>query len=125
MVQVKRTWSKKSQISEHTDILDIWDTGSHIFERWPNGHEDYWKILSREETKDGFTEMLEKMPTWQMPAHVVHRAQIPLTQLSVSHFQMGSWSVEVSETPCITEVQKKTHNRGKRFSKAPLNKPKI
>jgi hypothetical protein len=91
---VKRIWSKKSQISEHTELLDIWDTGSHIFERWPSGHEIYWKIISREESENGFTEMLEKMPMWQMPSQVLRREQIPLLQLSASHFQIGGWSVE-------------------------------
>jgi len=91
---IKRTWSKKSQISEHNELLDIWDTGSHIYERWPNGDEIYWKVISREETETGFTEMLEKMPMWQMPSQVLRREQIPLLQLSASHFQMGGWSVE-------------------------------
>ena len=100
---VKRCWSKKSQISEHIDILDIWDTGSHIYERWPNGDEIYWKIISREESENGFTEMLEKMPHWQMPAQVLHKEQIPMLKLSCSHFQLGSWSLEqVTEKPCAT-----------------------
>jgi hypothetical protein len=91
---IKRIWSKKSQISEHNELLDIWDTGSHIFERWPNGNENYWKIILREETESGFIEMLEKMPMWQMPSQVLRREQVPLLQLSASHFQMGGWSVE-------------------------------
>jgi len=121
--QIKRSWSKKSQISEHTDILDIWDTGSHIFERWPNGDEIYWKIISREESENGFTEMLEKMPLWQMPAKVLHMEQIPILKFSSSHFQMGSWNVEqVSEAVVLPDIQRKSnvyqkpYNKGKRYS---------
>jgi hypothetical protein len=129
MVLVKRIWSKKSQISEHTDILDIWDTGSHIFERWPNGDEIYWKIISREESENGFTEILEKMPIWQMPAEVLHKEQIPILHLSNSQFQIGSWSVEqVTETVVLADAQRKPnvyqkpYNKGKRYS---TNKEKV
>jgi hypothetical protein len=104
---VKRSWSKKSQISEHTDILDIWDTGSHIFERWPNGDEYYWRVISREEFNNGFIEILEKQPPWQVPSQVLRREQIPLLQMSTSHFQMGGWSVEqeVEKTSSIQGVR--------------------
>jgi len=90
---IQRTWSK-SLISNHNEVLDIWDTGSHIFERWPDGTETYWKVISREETKSGFREVLEKMPPWQMPGHVLRREQIPLLRESTSRFQLGTWSVE-------------------------------
>jgi hypothetical protein len=91
---IKRSWSKKSQISEHTDVLDIWDSGSHIFERWPDGREYYWKVVSRNLTENGFTETLKQMPQWQMPGQILRREQIPLLQVSPSQFQMGMWNVE-------------------------------
>jgi len=91
---VKRIWSKKSQISEHTELLDIWDTGSHIFERWPSGDEYYWKVISREEFNTGFIEILEKMPMWQVPGEVLYRRQIPLIRETASHFQLGAWNVK-------------------------------
>jgi hypothetical protein len=91
---IKRSWSKKSQISEHTDVLDIWDSGSHIFERWPDGREYYWKVVSRNLTENGFTETLKQMPQWQMPGQILRREQIPLLQVSPSQFQMGAWNVE-------------------------------
>lgn len=124
---VKRSWSKNSQISEHTDILDIWDTGSHIYERWPNGNEMYWKIISRDLTETGFTETLEKMPSWQMPSEIVHREQIYVQQLSGSQFQMGSWKVEqVTEKPCDTpvlvDVQKKEKGHRPTFQKPHNNR---
>ena len=101
---VKRTWSKNSQISEHNDILDIWDTGSHIFERWPNGDEFYWKVVSREETQTGFIEILEQEPMWKTPAQVLRREQMPLIKHSASQFQLGAWSVEqVVEKACSNE----------------------
>lgn len=91
---IKRSWSKKSQISEHTDVLDIWDSGSHIFERWPDGREYYWKVISRNLTENGFTETLRQMPQWQMPGQILRREQIPLLQVSPSQFQLGAWNVE-------------------------------
>jgi hypothetical protein len=90
---IQRTWSK-SLISNHNEVLDIWDTGSHIFERWPDGTEAYWKVLSREETKSGFREVLEKMPPWQMPGQIQRREQLPLQQVSPYQYVLGSWNVE-------------------------------
>lgn len=123
---VKRIWSKKSQMSEHTDMLDIWDSGSHIFERWPNGTEIYWKVISREMNELGFIEHLEQLPNWQTPGQVMRREQIPLQQSSPSQFTLGVWSVEqVVERNCNTvEVKRKEHNiahhkhnnKGKRHS---------
>ena len=103
---VKRTWSKNSQISEHNDILDIWDTGSNIYERWPNGDEFYWKVVSREETQTGFIEILEQEPMWKTPAQVLRREQMPLIKHSASQFQLGAWSVEqVVEKTSSNEVE--------------------
>jgi hypothetical protein len=124
---VKRSWSKKSQISEHTELLDIWDTGSHIFERWPNGDEVYWKVISREEFNTGIIEILEKMPIWQVPGEVLYRQQIPLLRQTDSHFQLGAWNVEqVVEKHCNTDVmidinrknkeRNCAYNKGKRHS---------
>ena len=96
---IKRSWSKNSQIFEHTDILDIWDSGSHIYERWPNGDEIYWKVISRELTDTGFTEFLEKMPQWKMPGEVLRRERVPLLEVSPSQYLFGSWSVEQSFKP--------------------------
>jgi hypothetical protein len=31
--------------------IDIWDSGSHIYERWPDG-DVCWKVISREITGD-------------------------------------------------------------------------
>jgi hypothetical protein len=85
MVTVKRTW-KQSQVSSHTDFLDIWDSGSHLYERWPDGTGVYWKIIERKEVEGGIEEILEKMPEWETPSQVLHREQIPLTLLQ-SHLQ--------------------------------------
>jgi hypothetical protein len=119
MVLVKRIWSKKSQISEHTELLDIWDTGSHIFERWPNGDEYYWKIISREEFNNGFIEILEKQPVWQVPGKVLHYEQRPLLRQSASRFQLGTWNVEEeAERNCNTDVKIKGANFNKSNTKS-------
>jgi hypothetical protein len=120
---IKRIWSKNSQSSDHNELLDIWDTGSHIYERWPNGTEFYWRVISREETQTGFIETLEKQSPWQTPGHVLRREQIPLQQVSASQFQLGAWSVEqVIEKSCNTSVNKKqkegivAYHKGNRHS---------
>lgn len=116
---VKRIWSKKSQISEHNDILDIWDTGSHIFERWPNGDELYWKVISREECDNGFTEILEQEAVWKTPGHVIRKEQIPLVRHSASEFQLGSWKIEqvVDRVALINEQKNPIHVNKKPFNK--------
>lgn len=123
---VKRMWSKNSQISEHNDILDIWDTGSHIFERWPNGDELYWKVISREECDNGFTEILEQQSAWQTPGQVIRKEQIPLVRYSASEFQLGSWKIEQVAHRVVHEQKKPIHvNKkpfNKRHTKAPSNK---
>jgi len=116
---IKRKWSKNSQISQHNELLDIWDTGSHIYERWPNGDEYYWRIISREEFNNGFIEILEKQPVWQVPSQVLRREQIPLLQMSTSHFQMGGWSVEQEvEKTSSNEVEGTPHAQPHRGHKA-------
>ena len=100
---VKRTWSK-SQVSEYTDVLDIWDSGSHRYERWPDGTEVYWKVISRVLLDQGFVEVLQKMPAWRMPAQVIHQEQMPLQIHSSQElqgqqrlprlFQVGGWRIE-------------------------------
>jgi hypothetical protein len=114
---VKRSWSKNSQISEHNDILDIWDTGSHIYERWPNGDEFYWKIISRDLSDNGFTEILEQQALWQTPGQVLRREQIPLLRQSASQFQLGGWIVEQEVVPSYKKEnsgevhRKQAHNK--------------
>jgi hypothetical protein len=120
---IKRTWSKKSQISEHNELLDIWDSGSHIYERWPTGAEIYWKVISREETETGFTELLELQPSWQMPAEVIRKEQIPLQRITPSEYKLGAWTVEqVVEVSCNkvspVEVQRKQNGHTVSYNKS-------
>jgi hypothetical protein len=96
---IKRTWVRQSQISEYTDILDIWDSGSHLYERWPDGTENYYKIISREinESTEGFVEVLQKMPEWMMPAQVLHQERRPFVQISPLELEIQGWSVQQEE----------------------------
>jgi hypothetical protein len=101
MVTVKRIWTK-SQVSSNNDFLDIWDSGSHLYERWPDGSEFYWKIISRQEHEEGFEEYLEKMPLWESPSLVLHRTQLALQHQKhlpnlQSEFLVGGW--QVIQTP--------------------------
>jgi len=107
---VKRMWSK-SQVSEYTDVLDIWDSGSHRYERWPDGTEVYWKLISRDQVGQGFVEVLQKMPPWKMPGQVIHQEQLPLQihsspklqgqQHLPAVFQVGGWRIE--QEACYTD----------------------
>ena len=110
MVTIKRTWLKQSQVSDYNDTIDIWDSGSHIYERWPDGTEYYWKVLSRELTTTGFTEVLQKMRPWDVPGQVLHQEQVPLLIQSLSEYQVGGWMIEQSSF-CIDNSLEEKPNR--------------
>ncbi len=74
---VKRIWKKNNISTSFNNVIDIWDSGTHIYERWPSG-DMYWKIVSREITEDGFSEILKRMPEWDSPGPVLHLQQIPI-----------------------------------------------
>ncbi len=91
---IKRTWARE-QISNESDLaVDIWDSGSHKYERWPDG-DVCWKIVSRELTSTGFSEVLQRMPEWFAPGEVLHWARVPLLLQGPSQYQLGQWSVTV------------------------------
>ena len=91
---VKRDHVKKNLCGiTHTVLLDIWDCGSHRYERWPDGTEHFWKIISRDLIPGGFSETLEKMPEWLMPGLALHQEQIPLYKSSDEEFHLGPWAV--------------------------------
>ena len=83
---VKRIWKKNNISTSFNNVIDIWDSGSHIYERWPSG-DIYWKIVSREITEDGFSEILKRMPEWDSPGPVLHLQQIPI-------LVQGRWQAE-------------------------------
>jgi len=89
---IKRIWTKG--ISVESDIsIDIWDSGSHIYERWPDG-DVCWKVISRELVESGYSEVLQKMPEWFSPGQVLHRKQLALIR---EPLQRGQWKLKVSE----------------------------
>ena len=91
---IKRTWVRQ-QISNESDLtVDSWDSGSHKYERWPDG-DVCWKVISRELTPTGFSEVLQRMPEWFAPGEVLHWAQVPLLLQGPSQYQLGQWSVAV------------------------------
>jgi hypothetical protein len=94
---IKRTWTRG--ISIESDIaIDIWDSGSHKYERWPDG-DVCWKVISREITPTGFSEILQKMPEWFAPGEVLHWAQVPLLFQDPLQYQLGQWNVVVENQP--------------------------
>lgn len=111
MVTVRRIW-KKSQVSNYNGILDIWDSGSHKYERWPDGTEHFWKIIERNEIDGEIEEVLKMMPAWESPSHVLFREQIPVLMQLLTHqqaetdqpseFLAGGWKVsqeQLAEPP--------------------------
>jgi hypothetical protein len=108
---IRRTWIKKSQISEYNDFLDIWDSGSHLYERWSDGTENFWKVISREFIKPlseaeqvpeaDFIEVLQEVPVWMAPGQVMHqerRAFLRPSHLDQSHpLQFQGWNVQQEE----------------------------
>ena len=91
---VKRDHVKKDSGGiRHTGIEDTWDCGSHRYERWPDGVEYFWKIISRDLIPGGFSETLEKMPERLMPGQVLYQQAVPLYVSSNEEFHLGEWSV--------------------------------
>jgi len=93
---VKRCWSPyKNTIDKNAQHLDVWDGGSQKFERWPDGTECSWKIISREldQSGNGFTEILKQLPSWNTPSVVMNKEQIPLIIKKPGHFYLGNWSI--------------------------------
>jgi hypothetical protein len=118
---IKRTWTKG--ISNESDIsIDIWDSGSYKYERWPDG-DVCWKVISRELTPTGFSEILEKMPEWFSPGQVLHWAQVPLLLQGPSQFQLGQWSVAV-ENQIQAQAEAKPQAQGRPQAQAkPQGRP--
>jgi hypothetical protein len=107
MVTIKRTWLKQSQISDYNDTIDIWDSGSHIYERWSDGTEYYWKIIYRKEINGGIEEKLQKMPEWETPGQVLHVESNSIFKKTQAkgvlpgEFLTGGWLV----SHCLEEPQ--------------------
>jgi hypothetical protein len=84
---------KDSGVIGNNTVLEIWDCGSHRYERWPDGTEYFWKIISRDLIPGGFSETLEKMPEWIMPGKVLYQQAVPLYVSSNEEFHLGEWNV--------------------------------
>ena len=125
MVVIKRSWTKNSQVSNSTEFLDIWDSGSHRYERWPDGTEVYWKIISKSLTESGFEEVLEKMPVWLTPSQVIHQERLPLELVLEDDYRLGAWQVkELVLEGTVAYMNKKVHSENsveKRLSGPQVN----
>ena len=128
---IKRDHVKKdSGVIGNNTVLEIGDCGSHRYERWADGTEYFWKILSRDLIPGGFSETLEKMPEWIMPGRVLHQEALPLYLSSNEEFHLGEWSVRQSElgtasvvAPLAVEKQFSLHKSTVGKSKNPyMNK---
>jgi hypothetical protein len=107
MVSIKRIWLKDSHISNLTESLDIWDSGSHLYERWPDGTEQYWKVIERKEVEGGVEEHLKKMPVWESPSQVLHLTQVQVLKHSENEFLVKGWKItQMPFSPLINTTYK-------------------
>ena len=95
MGYIQRIWtaSTKALVSKTID-LQIWDSGDIRFERWPDGSETSWKVISRKKTADGFIETLEAMDLWVVPVKPVWKESLPVNVYRAG-FSIPGWDVKI------------------------------
>ncbi len=94
---VQRIWTSKAaeQIPFRLGhIMHIWDSGDIRFERWPDGSETSWKVISRVKTPSGFIETLEALDIWVVPVKPVWKESLPVS-LHRSGFSIPGWDVKL------------------------------
>lgn len=100
---VTRTWTKCNSDNKHVApslFIDVWDGGSRRFERFPNGYEVCWEVLSRELNDSGFVETLRELPSWETTGEIMWNEQIPLFSQSQNSFNVHGWKVSIEGQPC-------------------------
>ena len=123
---VKRIWSRNTKVlgsnSKIPEItIDVWDSGSRRFERWSNGIEYSWELISRELTESGFIEILSKLSNYETPMSVVSQERLQILgaveysegQEDVSRvYHLPGWSViqEVEEKKIQDILPKASYN---------------
>jgi hypothetical protein len=93
MGYIQRIWTSSTEGKTGSDIVHVWDSGALRFERWPDGSETSWKVISRKKTATGFIETLEALDLWVVPVNPVWKESLPVT-LHRTGFSIPGWNVE-------------------------------
>lgn len=107
LVERKFTETTDEILQSSDTFLEVWDGGSRRYERWPDGTECCWEVVSRH----GEVEVLRELPLWDTPAVVMWYEKIPVKQ-EAGKFQIPGWSVLYTIVPEEKEVAKPRHDRG-------------
>jgi hypothetical protein len=95
MGYIQRIWTANTTlITAKTGTLQVWDSGDVRFERWPDGSETSWKVISRKKTADGFIETLEPLDLWVVPVKPVWKESLPVN-LYREGFSVPGWDVKI------------------------------
>jgi hypothetical protein len=98
-MMLQRKWRTSTEIvTERSDnCMNIWDGGSRRYERWPDGTEHSWEIVSRECNNtlpvSEFTEILRELPSWEMPTKICWQETVPFFIVSPHRIQIPGWDI--------------------------------
>lgn len=97
---LQRTWKSNNQTLTQTadKHLCIWDQGSRIYERWPDGTEYSLELISREFKNNGrdiieFTEILKELPSWETPSEICWKEIVPILSISPNNIKIPGWNI--------------------------------
>jgi len=95
--------------------LDVWDGGSRRYERFPDGNEVCWEVLSRELNETGFTEVLSQLPQWETVGDIAWTEKVAILKLSDSILEIPGWKVttDVLQGQPVPNTQKGKGNRNR------------
>lgn len=96
---VQRQWKHDNSELHNTDtFLEIWDGGSRRYERWPDGKECCWEVVSVDSPVSpvspvySLVEVLRELPSWNTPADIMWYEKVAVHSLE-NGFQIPGWSV--------------------------------
>ena len=111
---VQRCWNLSNAIqkTDTTTFLEIWDGGSIRYERWPDGTECCWEVVSRCYLSDSsFTEILREIPSWKAPLETMWIERVPLyVPEGDKEFQIPGWSIVYYVVPADMPRHKNPRN---------------
>ena len=113
---LERKWEQTTHELPPTDhVLEVWDGGYRKYERWPDGTECSWELVSWD-IKTGL-QVLRELPSWDTPAVTMWYEKIPVYISKNNEFQIPGWSVT---SRFITEPIK---SENKQVSTIPIQGP--
>ena len=91
---VQRIWTRlENKINKsEKSILQVWDSGSTRYERIEDT-EVHWKVIERQHTDSGFTEILSELPNHLSPTDFTWKEESPV-RIFKNGFEIPGWKVE-------------------------------